>query len=101
MGARGAAWASVIGEIMVSATCVYYVYKLKLYSISWRCLKKSCCASFIFPLVYVCMFLGSMEKNFLWFILYSFIAWVGYILIQCKLKNSVCMYIFSTITKYV
>lgn len=39
MGARGAAWASVIGEIMVSATCVYYVYKLKLYSISWRCLK--------------------------------------------------------------
>ena len=64
MGARGAAWASVIGEIMVSATCVYYVYKLKLYSISWRCLKKSCCASFIFPLVYVCMFLGSMEKNF-------------------------------------
>lgn len=63
MGARGAAWASVIGEIMVSATCVYYVYKLKLYSISWRCLKNRVVLHLFF-LWSMSVCFGEYGKNF-------------------------------------
>lgn len=101
MGARGAALASVIGEIGVSVMCLYYVCKLKLYSIDWMVSQISCYVSFIFPIVYVCMIPFQTGKSYMWFCSYSFIAWVGYVLIQYKLKNSVCLYLFSIIRKYV
>ena len=89
MGARGAAWASVIGEIMVSATCVYYVYKLKLYSISWRCLKKSCCASFG-----LCLYVfGEYGKEF--FMVHSlFFYSMGRVYIDPMQIKEFCMHVY-------